>query len=416
MPLHWGRQDKVKFLSKVKTFLWDDPYLFKYCPDQIIRRCIPEFDQTNVISFCHDHACGGHFSANKTAAKILQCGFYWPTIFADARAYCTSCERCQKLGSISRRNMMPLNPILIVEIFDVWGIDFIGPFPNSFGFLYILVAVDYVSKWVEAVACKTNDHRVVVKFLKDTIFARFGTPIAIISDGGTYFCNRIFEQLMKKYFRHKVATPYHPQTSGQVEVSNREIKHILEKTVNPSRKDWSSRLNDALWAYRTAYKTPIGMSPYRLVYRKVCHLPVELEHRAYWAIKQMNFNFLKAGSQRKLQLTELEELRDDAYDSSRKYKEHMKKVHDQGILRRSFEPGQKVLLYNSRLHLFPGKLKSRWTGPFIIRTIFSHGAIEIEDPMNGNLFKVNGQRVKPFLELRSSEIEATLLEDPVYTE
>jgi hypothetical protein len=119
MPLHWGQQDKLKFLSKVKTFLWVDPYLFKYCPDQIIRRCIPEFDQTDVISFCHDHACGGHFSANKIVAKILQCGFYWPTMFADARAYCTSCERCQKLGSISKRNMMALNPILIVEIFYV---------------------------------------------------------------------------------------------------------------------------------------------------------------------------------------------------------------------------------------------------------------------------------------------------------
>jgi hypothetical protein len=133
MPLHWGRQDKFKFLAMVKYFFWDDPYLFKYCPDQIIRRCIPEHDQTNVISFRHDHACGGHFSAKKTAAKILQCGFYWPTLFRDAHTYCTSCERCQKLGSISRRNMMPLNPILIVEIFDVWGIDFMGPFPNSYG-------------------------------------------------------------------------------------------------------------------------------------------------------------------------------------------------------------------------------------------------------------------------------------------
>jgi hypothetical protein len=160
MPLHWGQQDKIDFLSKVKTFLSDDHYLFKYCPDQIIRRCIPEFDQTNVISFCHYHACGGHFSANKTTAKILQCGFYWPTMFGDTRAFCISCERCQKLGSISKRNMMPFNPTLVVEIFDVWGIDFMGPFPNSCGFLYILVAVDYVSKWVEAVACKTNDHRV----------------------------------------------------------------------------------------------------------------------------------------------------------------------------------------------------------------------------------------------------------------
>ena len=106
---------------------------------------------------------------------------------------------------------MPLTPILIVEIFDVWGIDFMGPFPNSFGNLYILVAVDYVSKWVEACACKTNDHRVVVKFLKENIFSRFGTPRSIISDGGTHFCNRHFEHLMKKYgITHKVTTPYHP--------------------------------------------------------------------------------------------------------------------------------------------------------------------------------------------------------------
>jgi hypothetical protein len=117
--------------------------------------------------------------------------------------------------------MMSLNPILIVEIFYVCGIDFMGLFRNSFGCLYILVAVDYMSKWVEAVACKTNDHKVGVQFLKDTIFARFGTPRAIISDGGKHFYNRIFEQLMKKYFiTHKFATPYHPQMSGQVEISN----------------------------------------------------------------------------------------------------------------------------------------------------------------------------------------------------
>ncbi|XP_047264612.1 uncharacterized protein LOC124896814 [Capsicum annuum] len=242
-------QQRKKLLHDSRAYIWDEPYLFKQGPDGIIHRCITEAEFSKVLQDCHSSPYGGHHGGQRTARKVLQSE---------------------------------------VEVFDVWGIDFMGPFPPSKGNLYILVAVDYVSKWVKAMASPTHDARVVLRFVKKNIFSRFGTPRALISDRGMHFINTWLKNLLAKHgVRHKVATAYYPQTSGQVEVLNQEIKQILQNAA--------------------------------------CHLPVELELQAYLVVKKLNFQMTAAGERRLLQLNELDEFRLYAYKNAKLYKEKIKR-------------------------------------------------------------------------------------------
>ncbi|GKC47940.1 reverse transcriptase domain-containing protein [Tanacetum coccineum] len=342
-------QQKNKFFKDVKHYFWDDRFLFKICADQVIRWCVHGKEALDILEACHNGPTGGTS---------------W-------------CKSHRQKGKISQRDEMPQNSIQVCEIFDVWGIDFMGPFPSSGGNKYILVAIDYLSKWVEAKALPTNDARVVCKFLK-SLFARFGAPRAIISDRETHFCNDQFAKVMLKYgVTHRLSTAYHPQTSRQVEVSNRGLKRILERTVGENCTSWSDKLDVALWAFHTAYKTPIGCTPYKLVYGKACHLPIELEHKAYWALKHANFDLSTVSDHRKAQLNELNKLRDQACENSLIYKEKTKRIHDSKIKNCVFNIGDQVLLFNSRLKMFSGKLKSRWSGPFTISHVFPYCTVKL---------------------------------------
>ncbi|GJZ13930.1 reverse transcriptase domain-containing protein [Tanacetum coccineum] len=265
----------------------------------VIRRCVHGKEALDILEACHNGPTGGHHGANLTAKKVFDAGFFWPTIYKDAHELVKNCDSCQRQGKISQRDEMPQNSIQVCEIFDVWGIDFMGPFP------------------------------------------------------------------------------------------------ILERTIGENRASWSDKLDDALWAFRTAYKTPIGCTPYKLVYGKACHLPIELEHKAYWALKHANFDLVTAGDHRKVQLNELNELRDHAYENSLIYKEKTKRIHDSKIKNRVFNVGDRVLLFNSRLKIFSGKLKTRWSGPFTVTQVFPYGTVELSQNSRPN-FKVNGHRLKHY--------------------
>ncbi|CAA7058949.1 unnamed protein product [Microthlaspi erraticum] len=339
VPSSFDAYKRKKFFKDARHYYWDEPYLYKRGPDSIYRRCIAEEDVQGVLEYCHGSAYGSHFATFKTATKVLQSGLWWPTLFKDAASFIAKCDPCERKGSITKRDEMPLNPILEVEIFDVWGIDFMGPFkPSSNGHNYILVAVDYVSKWIEAIPCPTCDAKVVIKLFR-------------------------------------------------------------------------TRLDEALWAYRTAYKTPIGRSPFNLLYGKDCHLPVEVKYKALWAVKMLNFDIKAAQERRLMNLFELEEIRMNAYENSMIYKLRTKAAHDKLIRLKDFKAGDSVLSYNSKLRLFPGKLRSKWAGPFKIHEVLPYGSLTLLN-QEGKEFTVNGHRCKPYLGMTPTEEIITPLEDP----
>ncbi|GJY98878.1 reverse transcriptase domain-containing protein [Tanacetum coccineum] len=250
------------------------------------------------------------------------------------------------------------------------------------------LAVDHLSRlenpYENVLDPKEINEKFPLETLNMVLFVGDSMTSSVFADYATYHA-----------VTHRLSTAYHPQTSGQVEVSNRGLKRILERTVGENRASWSDKLDDALWAFRTAYKTPIGCTPYKLVYGKACHLPIELEHKAYWALKHANFDLETAGDHRKVQLNELNELRDHAYENSLIYKEKTKRIHDSKIKNRVFNIGDQVLLFNSRLKMFSGKLKSRWSGLFTIAQVFPYGTVELSQNFGPN-FKVNGHRIKHY--------------------
>ncbi|XP_070029432.1 uncharacterized protein [Nicotiana sylvestris] len=315
---------------------------------------VKEEEQLSILYACHSSPYGGYHGGARTASKVLSCGFYWPTLYKDASELVKKCDECQRAGGISKKDEMPLTTILVVDIFDLWGIDFMCSFVSSCGNTYILVVVDYVSKLVEAVSLPNNEARSVVVFLKKSIFSWFGTPRVIISDGGSHFCNKAFDTLLAKYMS---ITRFLPLT----------ILKLVGKLKSPSGRP------KAYCKRRSMQIGPIGQRTW-----------------------MMRCGLIGLLTRLRLQLNELDEFRFHAYSCSSLYKDKMKYLHDKYAHGNEFKVGDLVLLFNSRLRLFPGKLKSKWSGLFEVVLVSPFGALDLKNK-NSEIFRVNGHRVKHYL-------------------
>ena len=278
LPKHLTPNERKQIVQKSTRFSWIGGYLFHIGANMHIRRCVWEDEVFDILKACHDGPCGGHFAERRTGHKVLQTEYYWPMIFRDAKKFFQACDSYQRAGRPGQSDEMPLKPQLVIEPFERCALDFVGPInPSSNKKTYILVATEYVTKWVEAEALPRATEDSVIQFLFH-LFVCYGLPREIITDGGPKFTrNRLAATLNNYHVQHKITTPYHPQVNGQVERSNKVIESILTKTIASHRRDWAARLPEALWAYKTKWRSTTGYSPYQLVFRKQPIFPIEFE-------------------------------------------------------------------------------------------------------------------------------------------
>jgi hypothetical protein len=275
---HLSSRERKLIVQHRARFTWIGGYLFHTRSDIQIQRCIRDDEIHDVLKACHDEPCGGHFAYRRIGHKVLQMGYYWPLIFKDAKKYVQAYDKFQRMGRPGQDDEMPLQPQVVMEPFERWALDFFGPFnPKSNQKAYILVATDYMTKWVEEVALPNTTEEVVIKFIFE-LFIHYGLPMEIITDRGSQFtAHKISTTLCNYHIKHRVTSPYHPQENGQVESTNKVLEEILTKIVSTNRQNCASELPNSLWAYRTTWRHTTRYSPYHLVFGKELIFPIEFD-------------------------------------------------------------------------------------------------------------------------------------------
>jgi hypothetical protein len=338
---------------------------------------VGHIEAKSILEEIHEGVCGSHQGAKTIAFRAFRAGFYWPTVKTDASELVKRCEKCQFFGKVSRIPAQPMKSIFCPWPFDVWGIDLVGPFDKGKGQVDMLVvAIDYFTKWVEAKPLHKTTSTHIIDFVKSHIFCRFGKPSAIISDNGRQFASKMFHTwCSENQVYNNFASVGHPQSNGQVEVTNRILLDGIKKKLRPRKGKWPEYVDEVLWAYRTTPRSSTNRSPYELAFGMEAVTPVENKGQSP-RVMFYQHDHNKIGKE--FALDSIEEVRADARIKMTEYKRKMRQAFDRRVAPRQFQPGDLVLrrveVHNKPIH----KLHPIWEGPFRVVRSYENRAYLLE--------------------------------------
>ncbi|MCO5553222.1 hypothetical protein L7F22_006743 [Adiantum nelumboides] len=395
-PQSFTKAQKQRLMEKASSYLFLEGALYQRGKDQVCRR-IPTVEEIpSILEDLHEEACGGHFAQELAAKKILLSGYVWPSLHIDVQHWCKSCHNCQVNGN---KHLLhgPRQLVLANGPFEKWGIDAMGPLPRTKnGKLYILVAIDYMTRWVEDQSVTRVNEKTVSRFVYTHICCRFGTPLEIVSDNGPEFRKGLLTEVCEElHILHRHSTPYYPQSNGLVEKAN----GIIRKMVKNKTKLWDDFLDGALWAYRTTYKEATEFTPFHLVYGQEALQPIELNIPTMRLHGKAVQRKEEEWTDRLLTLAELEWKREAAYECYKRKSTQVKDKLDKEVKDKGIKEGDLVLRYDNRLdNHFDAKFETRWQGPYIVKKAFNSSYYQLMD-LDGKELprKVNGYRLKPYL-------------------
>ncbi|MCO5586667.1 hypothetical protein L7F22_040609 [Adiantum nelumboides] len=399
-PKEFTTGQRRKLIKQASTFIWLEGSLYQKGKDLVCRRVPSTNEIPKILKGLHEEACGGHFSHELTLKKVLLAGYVWPSMHADVQHWCRSYHNCQVNGN-KKLLYGPRQAVIANGPFEKWGIDAMGPLPRTAnGKLYILVAIDYMTRWVEAQSIAKVNEKTVINFVYTHICCRFGTPLEIVSDNGPGFRRGLLTEVCEELkISHRHSTPYYPQSNGLVEKANGIIAGIIRKMVESKPKRWDNFLDGAIWAYRTTYRDATQFTPFHLVYEQEALQPIVLNIPTIKLTGRQEQNNDEAWIDRLLSLVELEWKREAAYHCYEKKALQLKDKLNEGLKDKEIKEKSLVLRYNNALdNRFDAMFERRWEGPFIVKKAFTGGYYQLMD-LNGKEHprKVNGYRLKPYL-------------------